>query len=76
MVLLTLASFGLGEFLIYNSPWYLLPLAWAWTGTAFTGVSRLGLPASAPGGLALIDSAAVVAARQRNTAWPLEPMAS
>jgi len=41
MVLLTLASFGLGEFLIYNAPWYLLPLAWAWTGTAFTGVSHL-----------------------------------
>lgn len=31
---------ALAEYLIAISPWYLLPLAWAFAGTAFTGVSR------------------------------------
>eukprot|EP00475_Leptophrys_vorax_P025466 TRINITY_DN3567_c0_g1_i1.p1 TRINITY_DN3567_c0_g1~~TRINITY_DN3567_c0_g1_i1.p1 ORF type:complete len:476 (+),score=13.66 TRINITY_DN3567_c0_g1_i1:77-1429(+) len=41
-VVLSLAAFALGEFAIANAPWYLLPLAWAWTGTAFTGFFVVG----------------------------------
>lgn len=38
-VLISVTSYALGLFMIAKSPWYLLPLAWAWTGTAVTGVS-------------------------------------
>jgi fatty acid desaturase len=38
-VLISAVSYSLGLFMIAKSPWYLLPLAWAWTGTAVTGVS-------------------------------------
>eukprot|EP00270_Netrium_digitus_P003989 TRINITY_DN1484_c0_g1_i3.p1 TRINITY_DN1484_c0_g1~~TRINITY_DN1484_c0_g1_i3.p1 ORF type:complete len:484 (+),score=93.09 TRINITY_DN1484_c0_g1_i3:60-1454(+) len=41
-VAISLASFSLGIGLIAVSPWYLLPLAWAWTGTAFTGFFVIG----------------------------------
>ena len=40
-VLISVTSYALGLFFIAKSPWYLLPLAWAWTGTAVTGVSSL-----------------------------------
>lgn len=40
-VVTSILSFGLAEYLISISPWYLLPLAWAFAGTAFTGVSAL-----------------------------------
>lgn len=36
-VVISLASMALGLAMIANAPWYLLPLAWAYTGTAFTG---------------------------------------
>ncbi|XP_050364747.1 omega-6 fatty acid desaturase, chloroplastic isoform X2 [Argentina anserina] len=36
-VLISATSYALGLFMISKSPWYLLPLAWAWTGTAVTG---------------------------------------
>ena len=39
----TVASVALSVYLIAISPWYLLPLAWAFAGTAWTGVRlRLG----------------------------------
>lgn len=38
-VLVSVASYSLGLVMIAKAPWYLLPLAWAWTGTAITGVS-------------------------------------
>ncbi|WVZ11660.1 hypothetical protein V8G54_016190, partial [Vigna mungo] len=38
-VLISITSYALGIFMISKAPWYLLPLAWAWTGTAVTGVS-------------------------------------
>lgn len=38
-VLITVTSYALGIVMIAKAPWYLLPLAWAWTGTAITGVS-------------------------------------
>ena len=38
-VLISVTSYALGIFMIAKAPWYLLPLAWAWTGTAVTGVS-------------------------------------
>ena len=34
----TVASVALSVYLIAISPWYLLPLAWAFAGTAWTGV--------------------------------------
>ncbi|KAG6504782.1 hypothetical protein ZIOFF_037129 [Zingiber officinale] len=37
-VLISVTSYALGIFMIAKAPWYLLPLAWAWTGTAITGV--------------------------------------
>lgn len=40
-VLVSVSSYALGLFMISKAPWYLLPLAWAWTGTAVTGVSSL-----------------------------------
>ncbi|KAI8570371.1 hypothetical protein RHMOL_Rhmol01G0029000 [Rhododendron molle] len=36
-VLISVTSYVLGLFMISKSPWFLLPLAWAWTGTAITG---------------------------------------
>lgn len=36
---ITLASVAVSLYLISISPWYMLPLAWAFAGTAFTGVS-------------------------------------
>ncbi len=38
-VLISIASMAACLYLISISPWYLLPLAWAVAGTAFTGVS-------------------------------------
>ena len=38
-VLISVTSYVLGIYMIAKAPWYLLPLAWAWTGTAITGVS-------------------------------------
>ena len=38
-VLISVTSYALGLFMIAKAPWYLLPLAWAWTGTAVTGVN-------------------------------------
>ena len=38
-VIIAVASLALGEYLISISPWYLLPFAWAFAGTAATGVS-------------------------------------
>ena len=40
-VLISATSYALGLLMISKSPWYLLPLAWAWTGTALTGVSSV-----------------------------------
>ncbi|GAU18329.1 hypothetical protein TSUD_202180 [Trifolium subterraneum] len=37
-VLISATSYALGLLMISKAPWYLLPLAWAWTGTAVTGV--------------------------------------
>ncbi|KAF1870561.1 hypothetical protein Lal_00025747 [Lupinus albus] len=37
-VLISVTSYALGLFLISKSPWYLLPFAWAWTGTGATGL--------------------------------------
>ena len=37
-VLASVISYALGLFMIAKAPWYLLLLAWAWTGTAVTGV--------------------------------------
>ena len=36
----TLLSVAASLYLIAVSPWYLLPLAWAFAGTAWTGVSE------------------------------------
>eukprot|EP00252_Welwitschia_mirabilis_P017664 TRINITY_DN390_c0_g1_i1.p1 TRINITY_DN390_c0_g1~~TRINITY_DN390_c0_g1_i1.p1 ORF type:complete len:443 (-),score=57.76 TRINITY_DN390_c0_g1_i1:241-1569(-) len=41
-VAITVAAYSLGLFLIAKAPWYLLPLAWAWTGTAVTGFFVIG----------------------------------
>jgi omega-6 fatty acid desaturase (delta-12 desaturase) len=41
-VLISAVSYSLGLFMIAKSPWYLLPLAWAWTGTAVTGFFVIG----------------------------------
>ncbi|KAL6541130.1 Omega-6 fatty acid desaturase, chloroplastic [Orobanche minor] len=41
-VLISVTSYALGIFMIANFPWYLLPLAWAWTGTAITGFFVIG----------------------------------
>ena len=38
-VLTSIVSMAASLYLISISPWYLLPLAWALSGTAFTGVS-------------------------------------
>jgi len=37
----TVVSVALSVYLISISPWYLLPLAWAFAGTAWTGVSHI-----------------------------------
>uniref|UniRef100_A0A1J3GVX9 Omega-6 fatty acid desaturase, chloroplastic n=1 Tax=Noccaea caerulescens TaxID=107243 RepID=A0A1J3GVX9_NOCCA len=41
-VLISVTSYALGLFMVAKSPWYLLPLAWAWTGTAITGFFVIG----------------------------------
>ncbi|XP_047311508.1 omega-6 fatty acid desaturase, chloroplastic-like isoform X2 [Impatiens glandulifera] len=41
-VLISVTSYALGILMISKSPWYLLPLAWAWTGTAITGFFVIG----------------------------------
>lgn len=41
-VLISVTSYALGLYFIAKSPWYLLPLAWAWTGTAVTGFFVIG----------------------------------
>ncbi|KAK1395876.1 Omega-6 fatty acid desaturase, chloroplastic [Heracleum sosnowskyi] len=41
-VLISVTSYTLGLFLISKSPWFLLPLAWAYTGTAITGFFVIG----------------------------------
>ncbi|CAN6459055.1 unnamed protein product [Victoria cruziana] len=41
-VLVSVTSYAMGIFMIAKSPWYLLPLAWAWTGTAVTGFFVIG----------------------------------
>ncbi|KAK1568626.1 hypothetical protein Q3G72_026899 [Acer saccharum] len=41
-VLISASSYALGLFMISKAPWYLLPLAWAWTGTAVTGLFVIG----------------------------------
>uniref|UniRef100_A0A7C9CIB8 Fatty acid desaturase domain-containing protein n=1 Tax=Opuntia streptacantha TaxID=393608 RepID=A0A7C9CIB8_OPUST len=41
-VLISVTSYVLGIFMIAKAPWYLLPLAWAWTGTAITGFFVIG----------------------------------
>ncbi|KAJ9141144.1 hypothetical protein P3X46_031717 [Hevea brasiliensis] len=41
-VLISATSYALGLFMISKAPWYLLPLAWAWTGTAVTGFFVVG----------------------------------
>lgn len=38
----TIISTGLGLYLIHISPFWLLPLAWIWTGTAATGLFVIG----------------------------------
>ena len=43
----TVASVSLSVYLIAISPWYLLPLAWAFAGTAWTGVCPSHAPSSA-----------------------------
>lgn len=42
----TVASVSLSVYLIAISPWYLLPLAWAFAGTAWTGVCPSHAPSS------------------------------
>lgn len=37
-VLLTIVASAVGVFWIYKSPWFLLPFAWFYTGTAWTGL--------------------------------------
>nr|GMD28842.1 omega-6 fatty acid desaturase, chloroplastic [Ipomoea batatas] len=41
-VLISVTSYSLGLYMIAKAPWYLLPLAWAWTGTAITGFFVIG----------------------------------
>ncbi|KAL8138563.1 hypothetical protein V2J09_004564 [Rumex salicifolius] len=41
-VFVSVTSYALGIYMIAKSPWYLLPLAWAWTGTAITGFFVIG----------------------------------
>lgn len=41
-VLVSVTSYALGLLMISKAPWYLLPLAWAWTGTAVTGFFVIG----------------------------------
>ncbi|XP_020692677.1 omega-6 fatty acid desaturase, chloroplastic isoform X1 [Dendrobium catenatum] len=41
-VLVSFVSYALGIWMITKAPWYLLPLAWAWTGTAVTGFFVVG----------------------------------
>eukprot|EP00891_Asterochloris_glomerata_P002645 jgi/Astpho2/2645/Aster-06996 len=41
-VCITLASVAVSLYLISISPWYMLPLAWAFAGTAFTGFFVVG----------------------------------
>ncbi|XP_024390435.1 omega-6 fatty acid desaturase, chloroplastic [Physcomitrium patens] len=41
-IAISVASYSLGLFMIAKAPWYLLPLAWAWTGTAITGFFVIG----------------------------------
>ncbi|KAH6794397.1 fatty acid desaturase 6 [Perilla frutescens var. hirtella] len=41
-VLISITSYALGIFMIAKAPWYLLPLSWAWTGTAITGFFVIG----------------------------------
>jgi len=41
-VLITVTAMALSEYLIMISPWYLLPFAWAFAGTAFTGAFVIG----------------------------------
>ncbi|CAM6093094.1 unnamed protein product [Calypogeia fissa] len=41
-VAITIAAYALGIFWIAKAPWYLLPFAWAWTGTAATGLFVIG----------------------------------
>ncbi|CAI8618045.1 unnamed protein product [Vicia faba] len=41
-VLISATSYVLGLLMISEAPWYLLPLAWAWTGTAVTGFFVIG----------------------------------
>lgn len=41
-VLTTVCSVSLSIFLIAKAPWYLLPLAWAFAGTAWTGLFVVG----------------------------------
>jgi omega-6 fatty acid desaturase (delta-12 desaturase) len=38
----TVAAVAFSAFLIQNAPWYLLPLAWAFAGTAWTGMFVIG----------------------------------
>ncbi|KAM7472930.1 hypothetical protein LguiA_011113 [Lonicera macranthoides] len=41
-VFISATSHALGLLMISKAPWYLLPLAWAWTGTAVTGFFVIG----------------------------------
>eukprot|EP00246_Nothoceros_aenigmaticus_P009332 TRINITY_DN2476_c0_g1_i1.p1 TRINITY_DN2476_c0_g1~~TRINITY_DN2476_c0_g1_i1.p1 ORF type:complete len:487 (+),score=55.02 TRINITY_DN2476_c0_g1_i1:106-1461(+) len=41
-VVISVAAYSFGLFMIAKAPWYLLPLAWAWTGTAITGFFVIG----------------------------------
>ncbi|KAH7282223.1 hypothetical protein KP509_35G020100 [Ceratopteris richardii] len=41
-VVISIVSYVAGLFMISKAPWYLLPLAWAWTGTAITGFFVIG----------------------------------
>lgn len=48
-VITSLVSMAACLYAISVSPWYLLPFAWALSGTAFTGVSACQPPARHPG---------------------------
>jgi len=41
-VVITITAMALSEYLLTICPWYLLPLAWAFAGTAFTGAFVVG----------------------------------
>lgn len=41
-IAVSVAAYAAGLFMIAKSPWYLLPLSWAWTGTAATGFFVIG----------------------------------